>query len=236
MTTIQDKLQPLRDAIDTADQELLDILNKRFDLVKQVAQVKAEANLPALIFPARERDILKQLLEKNAGQFPEAALVHIWRELIGASLSVQGSLKVGLWQVDEQALLLARQTFGSELEIVPYASWHELQPALQQKQIDYAIIPLANETNWWSDLGDACAIATLPFVLDENTLPQAVLLSAKATNDETGLGRLVVGHDEDGVVIATLGDQQLYFVSPDKAFKGECIGFAPAFLFYKGQA
>lgn len=56
-------LSNLRSRIDEIDQELLELILKRFDLVDQVADVKKVSKIPVFV-PGREDEILDNIVSK----------------------------------------------------------------------------------------------------------------------------------------------------------------------------
>lgn len=64
-----DKLTVLRNNIDTLDEELLHLLVKRLEVIKQVGKIKKELNLPAL-----DANRWGQVLEKNIAKGQQLGL------------------------------------------------------------------------------------------------------------------------------------------------------------------
>src|SRR5215213_20779 len=89
-------LEGLRREIDAADGALLDQLERRFSAVERVKAVKQaggkEAQQP--MRPAREAQILRQLLARNQGLIPASLLVRLWRSIISSATSLQAKVTV----------------------------------------------------------------------------------------------------------------------------------------------
>ena len=96
MTELFEKqLGVLRTQIDAVDAELLQLLSKRAEHVAEVGRVKhANAIEGSFIRSGREASMMRDILEKGAGQFPKEALFSIWRTIISASLKMEGGLKI----------------------------------------------------------------------------------------------------------------------------------------------
>ncbi|HID66320.1 MAG TPA: hypothetical protein EYP32_05780, partial [Aquificaceae bacterium] len=92
-----EELKKLRERIDRIDEEILKLLNERAKLAKRIGEIKTKKNLPIHV-PEREREIFEKILRLNKevyGEvFPSEALIHIYREIISACLSLEKKLKI----------------------------------------------------------------------------------------------------------------------------------------------
>ena len=88
-------LSDYRKEIDRIDDEILRLLNERSQSVIEIGKLKkqedAEANLHT---PAREAAIIERLIQQNTGPFPSEAIRPVYREIMSASLSLEGPQKV----------------------------------------------------------------------------------------------------------------------------------------------
>ncbi len=84
----EEKLAEYREKIDKVDDQLLSLLEKRMELVQEVARLKKSSHLPVIDFK-RERSILDRLARKGKGILPLVTLHNIYREILGASRSCQ---------------------------------------------------------------------------------------------------------------------------------------------------
>ena len=80
------ELNKVREKIDLIDKELLDILVKRFDLVKQVARIKKENNLP-IVDPERERKVIESKLDLT--DLPDEFVGKLYRLLIDTAVKME---------------------------------------------------------------------------------------------------------------------------------------------------
>jgi chorismate mutase-like protein len=81
-------LKQLRKRIDALDLQLLQLLNKRAALSLEVGEIKKKSGLP-VFDGARERLMLKRLLEKNKGIVSDATLRKIFLEILRQSRQLQ---------------------------------------------------------------------------------------------------------------------------------------------------
>ncbi|MDO5538009.1 MAG: chorismate mutase, partial [Desulfovibrionaceae bacterium] len=93
MASHEAMLAGTRARIDELDLKLLELLNERSALSKEVGRIKAGGK-SAVFKPHREEEILKRLSAHNRGPLPEAALHAIWREIFSSSRSLQNPLRV----------------------------------------------------------------------------------------------------------------------------------------------
>ena len=84
----------LREKIDAVDGEILENLNRRARLVEEVGHLKSGGARSPIYVASRERDIVAGLIDKNSGQFPNPGIVHVFREIISATRSLEKMVSV----------------------------------------------------------------------------------------------------------------------------------------------
>ena len=97
MSDIPSDLEGLRRRIDEIDDRLQDLLVERIQVVSTVAAHKRSNRGVAAHQPAREAEIIRRLIERNRGAFPPATLVRMWRELLAATVRLQGAFTVAVY-------------------------------------------------------------------------------------------------------------------------------------------
>ena len=113
------QLSQLRVAIDAVDDKLLDLLNQRASLAKQVAETKQTTGGQFYV-PSRERAIIDRLQASNSGPFPDHALRPVFQEVISACLSLEASLTVAYLGPEATFTHQAvKRHFGSAARTVP---------------------------------------------------------------------------------------------------------------------
>lgn len=83
------ELFDLRKEIDDINFALLELLNKRTELVKEVARKKDESSAEYFDIE-RQEQILEAVLKKNQGPLPSALVKDIFHSILGASLTFMG--------------------------------------------------------------------------------------------------------------------------------------------------
>ena len=91
-----DKLQILRDKIDTLDKQIVDLLNERAKVVVEVGEYKrTEKDAPPIYAPDRERAVLDKIKACNNGPLPDKCLMAVYRELMSGSFHLERPLRIG---------------------------------------------------------------------------------------------------------------------------------------------
>ncbi|NPB07703.1 MAG: prephenate dehydratase [Aquificae bacterium] len=142
------ELEELRREIDHIDEEILRLLNERAKLAKKIGEIKKEKGLPVHV-PERERAIFEKLLKLNqeryGGVFPSEALVHIYREIISACLSLEKRLKIAYLgpkaTFTHQAAL---EYFGLSAQFVACSTIKDVFLEVENRRADYGVVPVEN--------------------------------------------------------------------------------------------
>ncbi|HLR62546.1 MAG TPA: bifunctional 3-deoxy-7-phosphoheptulonate synthase/chorismate mutase [Lentibacillus sp.] len=85
---MSNELEQLRQQLDGVNNELLDLINQRAEIVQQIGQVKEKQSINRFD-PVRERKMLNELTQKNNGPFENSTIEHIFKEIFKASLELQ---------------------------------------------------------------------------------------------------------------------------------------------------
>ena len=74
-------LEELRKEIDSADEDLLKILSKRFDIVREIGKLKKEKNIPPLD-QKRWDEVIKKIIQKaKKHNLPEQLIIKLYNEI-----------------------------------------------------------------------------------------------------------------------------------------------------------
>ncbi len=139
-------LDDIRRQIDTIDQELLGLLNRRADLVHEVGVVKKRDGLQ-IYAPEREEALLRRLISMNEGRLSETSIRAIYREIMSAALALEDDLKIaylgpeGTWT--HQA---AVKKFGHSVSYSPQPNFSDVFDQVTRRKADYGVVPIENST------------------------------------------------------------------------------------------
>lgn len=137
-------LEPLRRQIDEIDDQILDLLNRRAQVVLRVGEAKAGEKKDFYV-PSRERAIYERLTSRNPGPFPTEAIRRVFREIISASLSLEQPMKVAF--LGPQATfthVAAMQQFGFSAQLVTQKSIPAVFEEVARGRADYGVVPVEN--------------------------------------------------------------------------------------------
>ncbi len=139
-------LPGLRSQIDAIDSQLIELLNKRADLVHEIGVIKRKDNSPIYV-PEREEQLLRSLIRRSTGRLTPASIRAIYREIMSASLALEKDLSIaylgpeGTWS--HQA---ARGKFGASVRYLPQSTIRDVFKIVEHSRADYGVVPIENST------------------------------------------------------------------------------------------
>ena len=194
MSPAPDDLAALRRKIDSIDEQLHDLLMRRGEVVSEIGRRKA-VDGQVTFRPAREAQLLHRLLGRHRGDLTHASIVRLWREIIAASIRIQGQLTVGYCPIEGHgsALRLANGHFGFDTRTLRFGSASQVASAVHRGEVSVGLVPLPEAVDapgWWGDVRDAAdvhVVARLPWY-DATTAGAAVgaLVLARGMPEESG--------------------------------------------------
>jgi chorismate mutase/prephenate dehydratase len=134
-------LASLRAAIDSVDDQILALLDRRAEVVREVGRHKRERR-EAFHVPQRERAVLQRLTAAANGAFPREAVRPVFREIMSACLSLESPLVVAYPGPEATFSHLAGKTrFGLSALYRPAASIGEVFREVG-RGADYGVVPV----------------------------------------------------------------------------------------------
>lgn len=158
-------LSGYRKEIDRIDDEILRLLNERSKSVIEIGRIKKEQDADAnLHTPAREAAIIERLVSHNSGPFPSEAIRPVYREIMSASLSLEGPQKVAyLGPRATFTHMACMQKFGSSAQYIPVQSIKEVFNEVERGRAHFGVVPIENTT-------EGVVNHTLDMFVDSNLL------------------------------------------------------------------
>ena len=143
-------IDKLRDEIDDIDKQIIELFEKRMDVVLNVAKYKMERNLP-IFNGARENAVieknLKRLKNKDYSDYAEKFLNDMMTTSRELQQSIMGQLKIGVQGVEGSFSEEAKISyFGEEKGMVFYDEFEDVFDALKNGEIDYGVLPVENSS------------------------------------------------------------------------------------------
>lgn len=138
------RLTQIRDQIDELDELIVDLLNKRAGLSREVGQIKSQS-LDVVFKPFREKEVLGRLTATSPGILPEDHLRAIYREILSSSRRLQQPQNVAYLGPEgtftHQAAL---EYLGRSMEFSPCPTLHDVFLTVASRKADLGVIPLEN--------------------------------------------------------------------------------------------
>src|ERR687893_1905707 len=140
----KDEMGALRAGIDSVDEEIVRLLDRRARLACRIGEIKQENGLQAYA-PARERAVLNRVTALSAGDFPREGLEEVFREIISSSISLEARLKIAY--LGPEATFTheaALRSFGASVELEPQATVAEVFTRVERGEAGHGIVPVEN--------------------------------------------------------------------------------------------
>ena len=142
--TTTDRIAHLRDRIDRIDQQVLELINQRLRVGKEIGDIKADRGTQ-VADEARENLLIQRLLKLNTGPLTEGMLREIYRTVIAASRELQRHQRVAFLGPEATfSHIAARHHFGPGVKLVPHTSIEDIFSDVEKEACDYGVVPVEN--------------------------------------------------------------------------------------------
>ncbi len=139
-------LADLRVQIDSIDQQLLSLLNRRALVAEQVGEVKKREGT-AFFRPDRVAQVIDKIQTANPGPLKNSHVTAIWREIMSACLALESPQRVAVLGPEgtfcEQA---AVEYFGGAADLIYCANFDEVFHATAAGSAQYGVVGVENST------------------------------------------------------------------------------------------
>ncbi len=145
---IPEEIQSCRAGIDRVDDEILKLLNERSQFVIQIGRLKKQQDAAAhLHTQGRESALVERLMKSNPGPFPSEALRPVYREIMSASLSLEGTQTIAyLGPPATYTHLAAMRKFGESADYIPVNSIKDVFDDVERGRMRFGVVPIENST------------------------------------------------------------------------------------------
>ncbi|GBC61434.1 prephenate dehydratase [Desulfonema ishimotonii] len=138
------RIAELRNGIDEIDNNLLELINKRLTLVKDVGKLKAREGRQVLD-STRESQIFERLLGLNEGPLNEKVLRHLFTQIMAASRQLQTPHRVTFLGPEATFTHIAAMShFGHSVEYIPQHSIRDVFNEVEKGTCHYGVVPVEN--------------------------------------------------------------------------------------------
>src|SRR5437870_6673108 len=140
-------LRNLRNHIDKLDLQILKLVNERAGLAAEIGKIKNDHGTE-VFSPAREEEVLHNVLEANKGPLDEGTIRAVFREIMSGSRALQKILKVAYLGPEYSfSHLAAVERFGQAVEFVRVGSIAAVFEEVNRSHADFGVVPLENSTD-----------------------------------------------------------------------------------------
>lgn len=140
------KLDEIREAINRLDEQLIELLNQRAALAKEIGGLKSQDGKP-FFTPEREQSIYRRLAKQNPGPLSQTQLQTIFREIISVSRALEKPLAIAYWGPPGTFTHMASlRCFGQSASLSPVESIADVFAEVEQSRADYGVVPVENST------------------------------------------------------------------------------------------
>ena len=139
-------LDELRKRIDGLDVRIVQFINERAQVVREIGKLKADGN-KSIYTPHREQAVYANVTNANAGPVSDEAVRAVFREVMSGCIALEKPLKIAyLGPPGTFTHWAARSKFGDSVQCVPAASLDEVFEEVEHKRADYGVVPIENST------------------------------------------------------------------------------------------
>jgi chorismate mutase/prephenate dehydratase len=134
----------IRRQIDTIDDAILEMINRRLNLAKRIGELKKDSG-NRVVDSTRESEILRRLTALNKGPLNPNVLHHIFIDIIAAARAIQASQRVAYLGPEATFTHLAATShFGYSVTYVPQPSIRDIFSEVEKGACDYGVVPVEN--------------------------------------------------------------------------------------------
>jgi len=140
-------LRSYRSQIDRLDLQILKLANERARLASEIGKIKNDHG--AEVFsPAREEEVLQNVLDANKGPLDPGTIRAIFREIMSGSRALQKVVKVAYLGPEYSfSHLAAVERFGQSVEFIRVGSIAAVFEEVNRGHADFGVVPLENSTD-----------------------------------------------------------------------------------------
>ena len=177
-------LEELRGEIDSIDNALLSLLDKRAKYAREIGKVKTATKIGGAIYrPEREAKLIKKLLKKNIGIIKNASITHIFKEIISACRAEEGAPSIAyLGPPGTFSHMAVSRHFGHAAKVRSMRSVEGIFEVVQTGGCDYGVIPIENSRSGTVGGSIDCFYTYSPKIIGEIELSISQCLLSKESS------------------------------------------------------
>ncbi|MFN7552512.1 MAG: prephenate dehydratase [Pseudomonadota bacterium] len=143
---VRPDLAAVRARIDTIDRQIQELIQERARFAHQVGMAKGPLKSAVDYYrPEREAQVLRMVIERNAGPLSAEEMVRLFREIMSSCLAQQEPLKIAFLGPEgtfsEQAVM---KHFGQAARRLPLSGIEEVFQEVEAGHADFGVVPIEN--------------------------------------------------------------------------------------------
>jgi len=138
------KISELRLSINEIDESILNLINKRLLIAKEIGAVKKEKG--SFVYDkSRENQVMQRLNAINKGPFKRQALHQIFTDIISACREIQTPTKISYLGPEVTFThIAAMELFGHSSTFIPQTGIRDVFIDVSKGKCDYGVVPVEN--------------------------------------------------------------------------------------------
>jgi chorismate mutase/prephenate dehydratase len=138
------KISQLRFAINEIDESILDLINKRLLIAKEIGDIKKGKG--SFVYDKfRENQVMQRLNALNKGPFKQQALHQIFSDIISACREIQTPTKISYLGPEATFThIAAMELFGHSSTYIPQTGIRDVFIDVSKGKCDYGVVPVEN--------------------------------------------------------------------------------------------
>ena len=141
-------LPKIREDIDSVDQQIQQLINRRAKLAEAVAKAKfASEENPMFYRPEREAQVLRNVMERNEGPLSDVTMARLFREIMSACLALEAPQSIAfLGPVGTYTHSAVLKHFGQDAIVRPLPTIDEVFREVEAGSAHYGLVPVENSS------------------------------------------------------------------------------------------
>jgi len=147
MTDEQD-LKAIREAIDALDEQIQELITKRAELARRIAEIKLAADPETAFYrPEREVEVLRRVKARNRGPLGGEEMARLFREIMSACLALEQPLNIAfLGPEGTFTQAAALKHFGHSVRTQPFGAIPDVFREVESGSCQYGVVPVENSS------------------------------------------------------------------------------------------
>ena len=144
----QQRLSAIREQIDSVDDEILALINRRAACAQEVAQIKRDTEGQTHFYrPEREAQVLRRVLANSKGPLHGEEMARLFREIMSACLALEDPLTIAfLGPEGTFTQAAALKHFGHSVNTLALPAIDEVFREVEAGGAHYGVVPVENST------------------------------------------------------------------------------------------